>query len=107
MAANALFNCKQEGDIAKRMECLEKNIETLQSEAASNLVQMGSKTFGENRSGTPNWPFQGLPSERRNELDLASNPICTVICHKADGLHRDRWRSIWNQYRYGSVGVLG
>jgi hypothetical protein len=61
MAADALLSCKQEGDIAKRMECLEKNIETLQSEAASNLVQMGSMTFGENRSGTPNWPFQGLP----------------------------------------------
>jgi hypothetical protein len=60
-AADALLNCKQEGDVAKRTECLEKNIETLQSEAASNLVQMGSMTFGESPSGTSNWPFHGLP----------------------------------------------
>jgi hypothetical protein len=61
-AADELLNCNAERDTAKRMECLEKNIETLRRQAASNLVQTGSTTFGQSQSGTPNWPFQDLPS---------------------------------------------
>jgi hypothetical protein len=60
-AADELLNCNAERDAAKRMECLEKNIGTLQRQAASNLIQTGSTTFGQSQSGTPNWPFQGLP----------------------------------------------
>jgi hypothetical protein len=59
--ADELLNCSVERDAAKRMECLEKNIGTLQRQAASNLIQTGSTTFGQSQSGTPNWPFQGLP----------------------------------------------
>ena len=57
-AADELLNCNAERDTAKRMECLETNIETLRRQAASNLVQTGSTTFGQSQSGTPNWPFQ-------------------------------------------------
>jgi hypothetical protein len=60
-AADELLNCDAERDTAKRMECLEKKLETLQKEAASNLVQTGSTTFGQNQSGMPNWSFQNLP----------------------------------------------
>ena len=59
-AAEELLNCNAERDTAKRMECLEKNIETLRRQVASNLVQTGSTTFGQSQSGMPNWPF--LPS---------------------------------------------
>jgi hypothetical protein len=58
-AADELLHCNAERDTAKRVECLEKNVETLQKTAASNLVQTGSTTFGQ-ESGTPNWPFQAL-----------------------------------------------
>jgi H-type lectin domain len=53
-------NCNAERDTGKRLECLEKNIETLQKQTASNLIQTGSTTFGQNQSGTPSWPFQDL-----------------------------------------------
>jgi H-type lectin domain len=59
--ADELLPCNAERDTAKRMECLEKNVETLQRTAASNLVQTGGTTFGQNQSSTPNWPFQNLP----------------------------------------------
>ena len=59
-AADELLNCNVERDTAKRMECLEKNIETLRRQVASNLVQTGSTTFGQSQSGTPNWPFLPL-----------------------------------------------
>jgi hypothetical protein len=59
-AADELLNCNAERDTAKRMECLEKNIETLRRQVASNLVQTGSTTFGQSQSGTPNWPFLPL-----------------------------------------------
>ena len=58
VTADELVNCNAARDTAKRMECLEKKLETLQREAASNLVQTGSTTFGQNRSGTL---FQNLP----------------------------------------------
>ena len=61
VAAGELLNCGTARDPAKRVECLQKNIETLQREAASNLVQTGSTTFGQNQSNAPNWPFQDLP----------------------------------------------
>ena len=61
VTADELLRCNAERDTAKRMECLEKKLETLQKEAVSNLVQTGSTTFGQNQSGTPNWPFQNLP----------------------------------------------
>jgi len=60
-AADELLNCNAERDTAKRMECLEKKLEALQREAASNLVQTGSSTFGQSQSGTPNWLFQDMP----------------------------------------------
>jgi H-type lectin domain len=59
-AADELLHCNAERDTGKRLECLEKNIETLQKQTASNLVQTGSTTFGQNQSGTPSWPFQDL-----------------------------------------------
>ena len=59
--ADELLRCNAERDTAKRMECLEKKLETLQKEAASNLVQTGSTTFGQNQPGILNWPFQDLP----------------------------------------------
>ena len=61
VTADEPLKCNAERDTAKRMECLEKKLETLQKEVASNLVQTGSMTFGQNQSGTPNWPFQNLP----------------------------------------------
>ena len=60
-AADELLQCNAERDTSKRVECLEKNVETLQRTAASNLVQTGGTTFGQNQSGTPNWSFQDLP----------------------------------------------
>ena len=59
--ASELLNCNPERDTVKRMECLEKNIETLQRTAANSLVQTGSTTFGQNQPGILNWPFQDLP----------------------------------------------
>ena len=61
VTADEPLKCNAERDTAKRMECLEKKLGTLQKEVASNLVQTGSMTFGQNQSGTPNWPFQNLP----------------------------------------------
>ena len=60
VTADEPLKCNAERDTAKRMECLEKNIETLRRQVASNLVQTGSTTFGQSQSGTPNWPFLPL-----------------------------------------------
>ena len=74
VTADELSKCSAERDTAKRMECLEKKLETLQKEAASNLVQTGSTTFGQNQSGTPNWPFQNIPpTAKRAGPRLESN----------------------------------
>ena len=103
VTADELLRCNAERDTAKRMECLEKKLETLQKEAASNLVQTGSTTFGQNQSGTPNWSFQNLPPS--GATSWTSPRI--QFPQKAGGLHRNRRRSFRSQSRYRSIGLLG
>ena len=106
VTADEPLKCSAERDTAKRMECLEKKLETLQKEAASNLVQTGSTTFGQNQSGTPNWPFQNY-FRAATRAGPRLNRVSTVICHKAGGLHRNRRRSFRSQSRYRSIGLFG
>jgi hypothetical protein len=59
--ADELPDCKTIRNVAKKMECLQNSIAILQKQATGNVVQMGSKAFGQNQSDSPNWSLQDLP----------------------------------------------
>ena len=59
--ANELPDCKTIRNAGKKMECLQNSIAILQKQAIGNVVQMGSKAFGQNQSDSPNWSLQDLP----------------------------------------------
>jgi H-type lectin domain len=56
--ANELGDCKTLRNAGKKMECLQNSISILQKQATGNVVQMGSKAFGQNQSDSPNWSLQ-------------------------------------------------
>jgi hypothetical protein len=60
-AADELPDCKTIRSAGKKMECLQNSIAILQKQATGNVVQMGSKAFGQNQSDSPNWSFQEMP----------------------------------------------
>ena len=68
-----LPNCKSIRNADKKMECLQFSVTILQKQAAGNLVQMGSKAFGQNQSDSPNWSLQDLP--RGGPTSWTSPPI--------------------------------
>jgi hypothetical protein len=55
------------------MECLESSIAILQKQATRNVVQMGSKVFGQTQSDSPNWSLQDLSGAQ--PTDWTSPPI--------------------------------
>ena len=71
--ANELPDCKKIRNAGKKMECLQNSIAILQKHATGNVVQMGSKAFGQNQSDSPNWSLQDLP--RGGPASWASPPI--------------------------------
>jgi hypothetical protein len=71
--ADELPDCKKIRNAGKKMECLQNSIVILQKQASGNVVQMGSKAFGQNQSDSPNWSLQDLP--RGGPASWASPPI--------------------------------
>ncbi len=71
--ADELPNCKTIRNAGKKMECLQNSIAILQKQAAGNVVQMGSKAFGQNQLNSPNWSLQDLP--RGGPTSWTSPPI--------------------------------
>jgi hypothetical protein len=71
--ADELPNCKQMRNTGKKMECLQNSIAILQKQATGNVVQIGSKAFGQNQSDSPNWSLQDLP--RGGPTSWTSPPI--------------------------------
>ena len=71
--ADELPDCKTIRNTGKKMDCLQNSIAILQKQATGNVVQMGSKTFGQNRSNSPNWSLQDLP--RGGPTSWTSPPI--------------------------------
>jgi hypothetical protein len=51
-------------NVDKKMDCLQNSIAILQRQATGNVVEMGSKTFGQNQSDSPDWSLQELPGAR-------------------------------------------
>jgi hypothetical protein len=68
-----LPDCKKIRNAGKKMECLQNSIAILQKQATGNIVQMGSKAFGQNQSDSPNWSLQDLP--RAGPTSWTSPPI--------------------------------
>ena len=71
--ADELPDCKTIRNAGKKMECLQNSIAILQKQATGNVVQMGSKAFGQNQSNSPNWSLQDLP--RGGPTSWTSPPI--------------------------------
>jgi len=71
--ADELPNCKAIRNASKKMECLQISIAMLQKQGTGNVVQMGSKAFGQNQSDSPNWSLQDLP--RGGPTSWTSPPI--------------------------------
>jgi hypothetical protein len=71
--AEELPDCKTIRNAGKKMECLQNSIAILQKQATGNVVQMGSKAFGQNQSDSPNWSLQDLP--RGGPTSWTSPPI--------------------------------
>jgi hypothetical protein len=71
--ADELPDCKTMRNAGKKMECLQNSIAILQKHATGNVVQMGSKAFGQNQSDSPNWSLQELP--RAGPTSWTSPPI--------------------------------
>jgi hypothetical protein len=71
--AHELPDCKTIRNTGKKIECLQNSIAILQKQATGNVVQMGSKAFGQNQSDSPNWSLQDLP--RGGPTSWASPPI--------------------------------
>ena len=71
--ADELPDCKKMRNTDKKMECLQNSIASLQKHATGNVVQMGSKAFGQNRSNSPNWSLRDLP--RAGPTSWTSPPI--------------------------------
>ena len=71
--ADELPDCKKMRNAGKKMECLQNSIAILQKHATGNVVQMGSKAFGQNQSDSPNWSLQVLP--RAGLTSWTSPPI--------------------------------
>jgi hypothetical protein len=59
--ADELPDCKAIRNSGKKMECLQNGIAILQKQATGNVVQIGSKAFGQHQSDSPNWSLQDLP----------------------------------------------
>jgi hypothetical protein len=59
--ADEMPDCKAMRNASKKMECLQTSIAMLQKQATGNVVQMGSRAFGQNQSDSPNWSLQDLP----------------------------------------------
>jgi hypothetical protein len=68
-----LPDCKKMRNTGEKMECLQNSISILQKHATGNVVQMGSKAFGQNQSDSPNWSLQDLP--RAGPTSWTSPPI--------------------------------
>ena len=71
--ADELPDCKTIRNAGKKMECLQNSIAILQKQATGNVVQMGSKAFGQNQLNSPNWSLQDLP--RGGPTSWTSPPI--------------------------------
>jgi hypothetical protein len=71
--ADELPDCKKIRNAGKKMECLQNSIAILQKQASGNVVQMGSKAFGQNQSDSPNWSLPELP--RAGPTSWTSPPI--------------------------------
>jgi hypothetical protein len=71
--ADELPDCKTMRNAGKKMECLQNSIAILQKHATGNIVQMGSKAFGQDQSDSPNWSLQELP--RAGPTTWTSPPI--------------------------------
>jgi hypothetical protein len=71
--AGELPDCKTIRNAGKKMECLQNIIAILQKQATGNVVQMGSRAFGQNQSDSPNWSLQDLP--RSGPTSWTSLPI--------------------------------
>jgi hypothetical protein len=71
--ADELPDCKTIRNTGKKMECLQNRIAILQKQATGNVVEIGSKAFGQNQSDSPNWSLQDLP--RAEPTSWTSPPI--------------------------------
>ena len=71
--ADELPDCKAIRNASKKMECLQTSITMLQKQATGNVVQMGSKAFGQNQSDSPSWSLQDLP--RSGPTSWTSPPV--------------------------------
>jgi H-type lectin domain len=71
--ADELPDCKTMRNAGKKMECLQNSIAILRKHATGNVIQMGSKAFGQNQSDSPNWSLQELP--RAGPTSWTSPPI--------------------------------
>jgi hypothetical protein len=71
--AHELPDCKTIRNAGKKMECLQNSIAILQKQATGNVVQMGSKAFGQDQSDSPSWSLQDLP--RGGPTSWTSPPI--------------------------------
>jgi H-type lectin domain len=56
-----LPDCRTIRSASKKMECLQDSVTILQKRTTGNVVQMGTKVFGQNQSDSPNWSLQDLP----------------------------------------------
>jgi H-type lectin domain len=71
--ADELPDCKKMRNAGKKMECLQNSVAILQKHATGNVVQMGSKAFGQDQSDSPSWSLQDLP--RAGPTSWTSPPI--------------------------------
>jgi len=68
-----LADCTVMRNASKKIECLQRSIAILQKQDVGNVVQMGSKAFGQNPLDSPNWSLQNSP--RGGPTSWTSPPI--------------------------------
>ena len=102
--ADELPDCKTIRNAGKKMECLQNSIAILQKQATGNVVQMGSKAFGQNQSDSPNWSLQDLPRGGPTSWtsppisfaqQFAAKPAVSVAIAGIEFWCQSRYRSIW------------
>ena len=102
--ADELPDCKKIRNAGKKIECLQNSIAILQKQATGNVVQMGSKAFGQNQSDSPNWSPQDLPHAGPTSWtsppisfaqQFATTPAVSVAIAGIEFWRQSRYRSVW------------
>ena len=86
--ADELPDCKTIRNTGKKMDCLQNSIAILQKQATGNVVQMGSKTFGQNRSELAELVAPGFAARWTYKLGVAFHILCAAVCSQTSGVRR-------------------